>query len=145
MRALCFSEVVLSKKIDYSKYSLKELYEALDSIDSEKFPENYRQLKDELSKPERSNDEVLSELEAEMGNQESDFKSYFIIAVGAFFVLWGFLAEEKGIIHKHRSKEVLVTLADNPDKFYFHVYLAAGIGICSVIFGVYLLVRNSKT
>ena len=133
----------MSKKIDYSKYSLKELYEALGSIDSEKFPENYRQLKDELSKPERSNDEVLSELEAEMGNQESDFKSYFIIAVGAFFVLWGFLAEEKGIIHK--SKEVLVTLADNPDKFYFHVYLAAGIGICSVIFGVYLLVRNSKT
>ena len=38
--------------IDYSKYSLDQLYSTLDSIDKEKYPENYAALVSEIKKKE---------------------------------------------------------------------------------------------
>lgn len=46
-------------QVDYRKYSLSELHEALESIDAKEFPQNYKNLLAELDKPERNNKETL--------------------------------------------------------------------------------------
>ncbi|MDN3384635.1 hypothetical protein QL995_18530 [Pseudoalteromonas sp. APC 3358] len=65
--------------IDYSAYSLSELNEAIESIDSHKYPENYKRLKDELAKPNRNEPKAAQQIVIAKKNTKKTSKALLCI------------------------------------------------------------------
>jgi len=113
--------------IDFRRYSVEELHQALASIDAEKYPENYAKLLAELAKPERQLEEREAVRADENASQETKkiLVRIFSVSVGvcSFFLVYYFFSE--GVVHLRHGR-ILVSQAENPLGFYlwlaFFVY-----------------------
>lgn len=123
-------------EIDFSRYSLEELHQALASIDAEQYPENYAKLQAELAKPARQQQAqaVLREHESSSHDAKKVLGRTLLVITGicAFFVV--FIAFSEGVI-KSKSGGTLVTLAGNPLGFYFGIAVFVVAGICMMYMG----------
>lgn len=131
-------------QVDYSKYTLTELYEALASIDAEKYPENYQRLVAELNRPERNESQLIVESEKaqEKANELKSFK--FTTLVGVFFVFGSYLAYEQGVIYQRHSDQVLASIDSDPASFLFLLGSTVLLGICLIIFGLFNIYKLSE-
>lgn len=130
--------------VDYSKYTLPELHEALASIDAEKYPGNYQKLIAELNKPERKESRIVFE-STEVQEKRNELKSFKLtIVIGIFFVFWSYLAYNKGVIYQRCSDEILASIDNNPESFFFILSCGALLGACLIVFGLFKVYKLSK-
>lgn len=62
---------------NYSNYSLEELNEVLDSIDSEAYPENYKNLLDEIKLRNKTSNQEVNSKEVEQTDNSNDIAEYW--------------------------------------------------------------------
>lgn len=129
---------------DYKNYSRKELLEALDSIDRDRFPERYQMLVEELRRPERNTLELKEQERIAEKRERREYKGIFILLVSSFFYLWSFLVAYKQQFYLGRHKRRLITFEDNPEFFVVMVVLAICIATYLLYLGVKVL-RNAKS
>ena len=84
--------------IDYSTYSLSELNEALESIDAHKYPENYKRLKDELAKPNRTEPKATQQIVIAENSTKKTSKALLCIVLGLFILLRSYFNYESGAV-----------------------------------------------
>ncbi|MCC5825163.1 hypothetical protein [Alkalimonas sp.] len=130
-------------RVDYTKYSLLELYEALESIDAAAFPENYENLMAELAKPERNNEQTLSEHKERNEAELIIFKRVIWIFVALMMFVASAVMHIEGVI-KARGGRVIVTLDDNPIGFHLGILAFICLGIYSIYIGVFGDLKTKK-
>lgn len=128
-------------EIDYTKYNLADLHDALANINAEKYPENYARLQAELAKPERQakvrkNEAAIMVTATEAGPSNLQTVVRVILVI---FAIVGFLVTlnvlNNGEITSKRGS-VIVTLADNPLGFYFGIACYIGGSLYLLYIGI---------
>ncbi|WP_066963207.1 hypothetical protein [Microbulbifer sp. Q7] len=130
---------------DYKNYSRKELLEALDSIDRDRFPERYQMLVEELRRPERNSSEIKEKERIAEKRERSECKGIFILLVSSFFYLWSIWVAYKQQFYLGRHKGRLITFEDNPEIFVAMVVLTICIATYLLYLGIKVLTSATKS
>lgn len=140
---ICKMEFRLNQ-VDYTKYSLSELHEALEGIDAKAFPQNYKNLLAELDKPERNNEKVLIAHKEQMEAERIILKRVLLIFAALMgFVASGFMYME-GVIRSRGGGEI-VNVSDNPIAFHLGILAFLCFSIYSIYMGVFGDLRAKNT
>ena len=130
--------------IDYSAYSLSELNETLESIDSHKYPENYKRIKDELAKPNRNKPKSAQQIVIAENNTKKTSKALLCIVLGLFILLRSYFNYESGVIYKRYNEPAVASLESNPKKFYLFLFFTIGAGGFITAYGIHALFSKKE-
>ena len=130
--------------IDYSTYSLSELNEALESIDAHKYPENYKRLKDELAKPNRTEPKDTQQIVIAENSTKKTSKALLCIILGLFILLRSYFNYENGVIYKRYNEPAMASLENNPKKFYLFLFFTIGAGGFITAYGIHTLFSKKE-
>ena len=118
----------MNRKPDYEKYSLQELYEAAESVDTNLYPERAREIRDKiqlrLKNPREEDEELLNrfkEVAHQKEKQSKDWKGSLVSAVIIFIALVVSIFSGKLVTRRHE-----ISFEDNPMLFYFVTILFVG-------------------
>jgi hypothetical protein len=107
---------------DYTKYALVELYDVKDNIDSERYPERYDLLLNEIRKREK-NPENEPEPQ-KLNKKDKAYIARFIALLCIPFFSWQLInAYKYGLIHSKNDQ--VYYLSTQPTGFYVVVFIHA--------------------
>ena len=131
-------------QVDYTKYSLSELHEALESIDAYAFPENYQNLLAELEKPERKNEKVnIAKENKTDGNNEIQTRVFLTMCSCLMFASSYFIYISGVFMSRNNRREIL-NIHDNPIAFHLGVMALVFCGIFLFYKGVFGAFKSKK-
>jgi hypothetical protein len=105
---------------DYTKYALVELYDVKDNIDSERYPERYDLLLNEIRKREK-NPEKEPEPQ-KLNKKDKAYITRFIALLCIPFFSWQLInAYKYGVIHSKNDR--VLHLDSDPTGFYVVVFI----------------------
>ena len=112
---------------DYTKYSIVELYDVKDNIDSERYPERYDLLLNEIRKREQNPEKEPEPVK--INKKDKAYISKFIALLCIPFFSWQLInAYKYGLIHSKNDQ--VYHLNTEPMSFYVVVFIHA---ICLAI------------
>lgn len=113
---------------DYPRYSLKELREALETIDKARYPERLEQIYCEITKRTVAANSNIPNSDIPPSSCENVMmgRRVFVFILGIIFICWGgYSAIEGEMVGKNR----IYTKENDPFLFYFRVLICIGVGV----------------
>ena len=128
----------MHKVPDYSSYGLRELYQALDTIDKTKYKDRYEKIqkciKEKTSNPSKLDLRYLSELEEQEIEQQKirkDWKNPIIN--GVYMLVIGIVGLYSGVVYMENGQ---ISYFDNPGLFVIYLLILLGVGFHLTIEGI---------
>lgn len=129
-------------KIDYTKYSLPELREALESINAKAYPENYKNLISELEKPERKHEAIMIDnQQIESGSDILKRVMFILCSIMMCFASRSMYLS--GVINTRSGREI-INIVDHPIAFHLVILLFLSSGLYLFYASFFCEFKNKK-